>query len=226
MSRTAAPGCVLGETIRMKSSTVPHFFIHPCQDEFVSADEAAVRAAVDRTSGCEHVPPAVESPTCGISWNNNLGLGGTKKNNISAGWQTQQKPQQPSFHSEVTQRFSNPSVAFSFFLAGRASLHLLGLDHRTCCDVYWLTHCSQAAGPDGEDTNRSGSNQSERLFCKRVSWTEAEQCSRPSLGFCPASCIFLFLLLCWFASLCPGFVNHMRTHIYLDFALYQLMKSK
>lgn len=137
---------------------------------------ATVRAAVDKTSGCEHVPPAVGSPTCGISSNNNLGLGGTKKiYKCRAANTTKASTTVISFQSDT--KVLQPLACFLIFSsAGRAMLHLLGLDQRTCCDVYWLTHCSRAAGPGGEDAIRSDSSQPQRLFSKRVTWTEAEHC--------------------------------------------------
>lgn len=91
------------------------------------------------------------------------------------------------------------SCFFIIFFAGRASLHLLGRDQRTCCDVYWPTRCSQAACQTTR--TRIGQTATDQSGFS-PSWTEAGQCSRLSLGFCPASYIFYSN-----DFLCPGFVN-------------------
>lgn len=70
-----------------------------------------------------------------------------------------------SFNSKMTQRFSGPSVAFPRLRREPAPA---GLDHRTRCDAYWLTHRHQGSEPDGKDTNRSDTSQ-QSGFCHNVS---------------------------------------------------------
>lgn len=110
------------------------------------------------------MPPAVKSPTCGISWNNNLGLGKKKKGGKQAEHNSVRR-WLPSFNSKMTQRFSGPSVAFPRLRREPAPA---GLDHRTRCDAYWLTHRRQGTEPDGKDTNRSDTSQ-QSGFCQNVS---------------------------------------------------------